>query len=118
VTPQWDWARGLRFSIDYYDIKIDDIITTIGAQTIVTRCAQGATELCDFVFRDAGGTLERVRNSSLNLSQLSTKGIDFEVDYRMDLSDVSDSRPGSLSLRLLATYVDELVSEDTSGAVD
>ena len=117
-TPQWNWAQGFRFSVDYYDIEIADIITTIGAQTIVTRCEQGAAELCDFVFRDPAGTLLRVRNSSLNLSQLSTKGLDFEADYTLDLADISASLPGSLSLRVLATYVDELVSEDTSGAVD
>jgi len=118
LMPQWEWARGFRFSIDYYNIKIKDVITTIGAQTIVTRCEGGATELCQYVFRDADGELTRVRNSSLNLSELHTSGIDFEADYRLNLSRISSSLPGSLTLRALATYVDKLISVDTSGAVD
>ena len=118
LTPRWEWARGFRLSVDYYNIKIKDIITTIGAQTIVTRCFQGATELCPFVTRDGTNTLTQVRNSSLNLSQLRTSGIDIEADYRLPLSNITASLPGTLTLRALATYVRHLTSVDTTGTVD
>ena len=33
--PEWEWLTGFNFSVDYYDIKIKDVIATLGAQTIL-----------------------------------------------------------------------------------
>ena len=103
----------LRLSVDYYDIKLDGAVSTLGAQVIVDRCAQGATDLCQFVTRDAAGTITQVRNFNLNLNTLITRGWDVEAAYSLP------ALGGDISLRALATIVDDLITVDSSGtAVD
>lgn len=103
----------LRLSVDYYDIKLDGAVSTLGAQVLVNRCAEGVTEFCQFVDRDAGNQITQVRNFNLNLNTLITRGWDIEASYRMPLGN------GDLSLRALATIVDDLTTVDSTGlAVD
>ncbi|HWW65281.1 MAG TPA: TonB-dependent receptor [Sphingomonadaceae bacterium] len=106
------FLQGLRLAVDYYDIKIDNAINTLGAQTIANNCYEGMTQFCAQIERGADGKLVRITDSFLNVDQLKTRGIDFELDYRVPVSakDV-------LTFRALATYVDklELGSVDRAG---
>ena len=105
----------LRVAVDYYDIKLDGAITTLGGQVIVNRCAAGAAEICALITRAGGatGALVSVANPNLNLNTLKTRGIDMEVSYRLPLAG------GELSTRLLGTYVLDLITIDATGtAVD
>ncbi len=101
---------GLRFSVDYFNIKVQDYIGTPpgGAQNIVNECFKGRAEACALV-NDGGITtgqdITSVRNVSVNLEELRTSGLDFEADYRIDLSGQNQ-----LMLRGLATYTDELTT--------
>lgn len=101
----------LNLSVDYYDIKIKDVITTIAAQDLVTRCFNGNTELCSRVERNAAGTITRTVSTFLNLAEYKTNGIDAEMSYTLPLSDVS-ALPGSVNFRLLGTWVDSLSTDD------
>ena len=101
-------STSLRASVDYFDIRLNDQIGTLGAQGIVDRCFAGAEEFCDLITIDAANNITDVYNSQLNLFQFKTKGVDFEVSYRT----------GGLSLRLLATHVIDLITIDTAGSVD
>ena len=103
----------LRASIDYYDIQIDDAIGTIGGQTIVDRCFQGATEFCRLITRDASGTLTRIVDTQQNVNRLTTRGLDVELTYRQPLGDAGD-----VDLRLLATITNKLVTRDSVGSTD
>ena len=98
LAPDWDFARSLRLSVDYYDIKIKGAISTLGAQVVVDRCAQGATALCSYVSRDGAGTLLQVQDVLQNVSEIINRGIDFELSYQTDIGNA-----GSLDFRVLAT---------------
>ena len=114
VTAGLGSAGTLRLSADWFDIALDGAISTLGAQTIVNRCAEGNAALCDFVIRDGGGTITQIINANLNLNTLITRGWDFEADYSLPLSLGS-----SLGFRVLATYVKDLITIDTAGvAID
>jgi outer membrane receptor protein involved in Fe transport len=114
VTARLGSAGTLRLSADWFDIALDGAISTLGAQTIVNRCAEGNAALCDFVIRDGGGTITQIINANLNLNTLITRGWDFEADYNLPLSVNS-----SLGFRVLATYVKDLITIDTAGvAID
>ncbi|HWL47728.1 MAG TPA: TonB-dependent receptor, partial [Sphingomonadaceae bacterium] len=97
------FLQGLRLAVDYYDIKIDNAINTLGAQVIANNCYAGVAEFCALIQRDADNKLVRITDSFLNVAQLRTRGIDFELDYSVPVS-ASDM----LTLRALATYVDKL----------
>ncbi|WP_404713852.1 TonB-dependent receptor domain-containing protein [Sphingomonas sp. MMS24-J13] len=113
LSPHWDFVRSLRFSADYFDIKVKGAIATLGAQTVVQRCAAGATEFCPFVSRDSTNTLTLVQDVLQNVNQQVSRGIDFEGDYATRIGSL-----GKLDFRLLATHYLEFSTRDTVGVTD
>jgi len=115
-SPKWGFLDGLRLSVDYYDIQIDDAISQVGGQTIVDRCfADRSSSFCDLVTFGTTNPAEivEVRNPWLNLNTLIVRGIDIEGDYRLRLADTQ-----SLSFRVLASYVKDYITVDSVGAID
>jgi len=113
VIFQPAWLPGLRASIDYFDIKIDDAIGTLGTLDIINRCAGGATDLCSLIQRSpTTNDITSVTVTSINLSSLSTRGFDLEASYDFSLPK------GRLSLRMLATHVTRKTFDDGQTAVD
>lgn len=111
LTPQSGFLSRFRASIDYYEIKIADAISTLGQQTIVTQCNNGDALSCSLITRapspgpgQVGAVLE-VRDVLQNVSQFTTRGVDLELSYRQPLGAL-----GSLDFRLLGTYVKDLIS--------
>lgn len=98
--PQWDWAQGLSFSSDWYEVKIADAISQISQQDVVDRCFAGATAQCANIERDNNGVITRVFRRFFNQDQAVVEGIDFEMTYRTELN-FFDSQQESLSVRLL-----------------
>lgn len=102
----------LRVSVDYYDIEIGGAINTLTAQQTIDRCAGGQTDLCQFVNRDGGSTITSVDSVFVNLAQFSERGVDIEAVYAVPLGS------GTLSARVLATYIDRLVLDDGVVKID
>jgi iron complex outermembrane recepter protein len=114
VQPAVDgWLGRMQMSLDYYDIEIKDAIGNLGAQTIATRCFQGATEFCSLITRDASGVITQINDVLLNVNQQITKGVDLEFAYRQPLGSL-----GNMNFRLLGTYVANLITVDSAGPVD
>ncbi|RAK60288.1 hypothetical protein DJ021_10955 [Phenylobacterium hankyongense] len=114
VVYQPSFISGLNISVDYYNIDLHDAISALGSQDIVNRCYAGVAEMCQYVERNAAGELTRVTRANINLSELKTAGVDFEVAYNTPLSRLYEPLPGDLSLRFLGTYTDYLTSVDTN----
>ncbi len=120
LTAGLSWSprsvEGLDLSADYFNIDIKDVITTIGLQDILNRCAAGNAELCNRVQRDAGGNIERIVSTYTNLSQYQTDGVDLEASYRkpMNLLGVE----GRLRVRTLATWVHSLSTDDGINSIE
>lgn len=102
----------VRFSADYFDIDVDGAISSVGAQVIVDRCFGGADDFCDLITRTSGGALESVRSVSLNLNSIKTRGIDLELGYSAPVLN------GDISLNAYGTYLFDLITVDSNGAVD
>ncbi len=117
------FVPGLGFSIDYYDIKIDDAIGTLGAQDIVDRCFTGNVELCQRLqaitpsgtiaygspgFGSAGpgtGVGEYlIANSPYNFLSNRARGIDLEASYQFDMTSIATALAGKINLRAIATH--------------
>jgi iron complex outermembrane recepter protein len=87
-------------TVDYYDIKITNVIGTYGANLILTSCLNSANPLfCSLVHRAPNtgtassgslwlGTEGYITDATYNLGELQQQGIDFEMNYRQDLGFV------------------------------
>lgn len=102
-----DFMPGFSLSVDWYDIQIADAIATLSAQQEVDLCYAGATELCQFIQRDANGAISRVRIPWLNVAERATSGVDTEAAYSFPIDNVFSLGAGSLTFRLLANYLDK-----------
>jgi iron complex outermembrane receptor protein len=107
LAPTGGFARRMRLSVDYYDIKVKNVIGPLGAQSIVNFCQQGVTAQCAFVTRDSGGTITEVRDVNQNSARLRTRGFDIEFQYRQPLGKMGD-----LNLQMLANITQELTTAD------
>jgi outer membrane receptor protein involved in Fe transport len=123
------WVPGLSFSVDYYDIKVENVIASLAPQTIINQCYDDPgginNQYCAAVFRRTSSdpfanatfqgqrdrviaglpniNLQQVGPSFLaapfNYAKLRAKGVDFEMSYVTDLSESVN-----LSIRAVATY--------------
>ena len=113
---------GLAVTVDYYNIKVKNVISALGGQTILNLCYDNASGInnpyCAVVFRNPNGTFAgqsdvihgggtvtlpvtgpSVLITSFNFAKLVTNGIDFDVAYRRSLA------PGvSVDLRGILTH--------------
>lgn len=103
---------GLNLSVDYYDIKIADVITTIAPQDLVNRCFNGNTALCAKVERDANGNLIRTMSTYVNLAEYHTDGVDAEASYSSPADLWMPGATGRINLRLVGTWVNSLTTND------
>lgn len=111
VAPHGPFWSRFRFSADYYDINIKDAISTLGQQNIVTRCFQGDALSCSNVVRDpTTNAVTTIYDVLQNVSQVINRGADFELNYRQPLG-----RLGNADIRMLATYVKDLITVDAVG---
>lgn len=113
LQPQGGFLGRFRASADWYDIKIDDAISTLGQQNIVNRCVAGDTLSCSLVTRDANNNVLNIQDTIQNVNKLIARGIDFELDYNQPLGGNN-----ALSLVVLANYVDDLITIDSVGPTD
>jgi iron complex outermembrane recepter protein len=107
VLTQPDFLPGFSASVDYYRIRIRDVIAALTAQQQVNFCFAGVQQYCSsFNFSPPTGT-PFVNVQSFNLASIYTNGFDIELGYRTSLGKL----PGSLTVRALATHVMNYISD-------
>ncbi|MFC4308468.1 TonB-dependent receptor domain-containing protein [Steroidobacter flavus] len=101
----------MNIAIDYWDIKIDDVIGTVGASTALNQCAlTGEASLCSLIHRAADGNLwldllsgsgGYIAATNANLGAWHYRGVDLSLDYAMPVGagDVRFSLNGSRFLK-------------------
>lgn len=95
------WIPGLSLTIDYYNIKVKGVISTIAVQTLVNNCYDFPQPniFCAQFQRYAGPGIgpngekpgailgNSLINAPLNFASRVRKGIDVDVSYRTRISD-------------------------------
>lgn len=82
VVLQPAMLQGFSATVDYYNIKIDDYIATVGAQNIVDLCLnRGITSYCSQLARDSSGEFQSFTDLNQNAASLKTKGVDASLAY-------------------------------------
>jgi outer membrane receptor protein involved in Fe transport len=115
-TPSY--LKGLSVSVDYFDIKIDDKIGTIGVSTIIDNCIKtGDDYYCSKIHRDSEGSLYisddgYVENGYLNTGGLKTNGLDVQINYLHRLPN----NFGKMSYSYVGTYLIGLSNKATVDA--
>lgn len=102
------WLQGLQLSTDWYEVDVDDAVSTLGAQRIVDLCyIDKVTSFCDLIQRDsASGLIVLIENGYVNVAKARVEGVDFEAAYRAE-PNLFDSQFESLTFRLLGGYTIE-----------
>ena len=96
---------GFTATVDFYDIKVKNLIATVSANQILNNCYDSATlnnQYCLLVSRGAGGFFNdpAVTVAAVNFAALRATGIDVDLAYnhKFDNGD-------RLDYRIVATYV-------------
>lgn len=106
--------KGLSISADYYDIRIRDAISQLGAQNVMNRCQAGQLEYCSQILRNSStGLISQVLNPVLNITEARTRGIDLEVALRHPVQLFGGDE--SIALRLFANRMLESSTTGISG---
>jgi outer membrane receptor protein involved in Fe transport len=111
---QPSYVPGLNLSVDWFDIKVDDYISGIGADIIIENCIDTLDPFyCSLVRRDSAGSLwlspqGYVIDTTLNTGSLRTAGVDFNVGYRTDLDRFGIADMGGVSVSFVGTWLDKL----------
>ena len=116
IEPR-NFVPGLALTVDYYNIKVNNLIAVLGAQTIINQCFDSPNGIAnnpfcatiqrnpDFTFTD-----QAVVSGGINFASQKTEGIDFELSYNRRFRQWA-SDPGKHSGHLRA-HADELHRSD------
>lgn len=114
--PDFDWLTGFRASVDYYQINVTKVITTLPVQTVLNDYfINGPNSIyAQFVTPSTATSVgvSNVNSPELNLNSLSTSGINYEVDY--DFPFLPDYL-GSFKIRTLGTYMMKFSTSTLTG---
>ena len=109
-------TKDLSFSVDYFDISIDNAIGSLPPTTTLTQClTTGNPAYCGLITRDRLGSLwalptAQIVSTNVNIAALSTKGWDLGLDYSFKMASL-----GRVNLSFLGTVLSESNAESAPG---
>jgi outer membrane receptor protein involved in Fe transport len=103
LTPRW--VPGLSISVDYYRIRVKNLIATLAGQTILNQCFDlpQPNQFCALLFpRNPDSTFASptLISGGVNFAKQEADGIDMEVAYRKTFANGH-----RFNLHGVATYV-------------
>ncbi|HEX3398306.1 MAG TPA: TonB-dependent receptor, partial [Steroidobacteraceae bacterium] len=105
-TPSF--VAGFRAQIDYYNIKVEGVVQSLGAANILQQCLQ-SNLLCGDIHRDQFGSLWILNSGPgagyifdpfVNGGSLLERGVDVDVSYAFDIGSL-----GKIRSALVGTYI-------------
>ena len=101
-----------RISADWFEIDLKDAITqSPGNQQLVDQCFRSGGGACDRVTGFGTPDITAIDSSAINLAGFLTRGVDFETNYNLPMRS-----GGSINLRLIATYLYDMIVNTGLGA--
>jgi iron complex outermembrane receptor protein len=108
IQPRW--IPGLALTLDYFNIKVKNLIAPLSFNGVLASCAIGGDPaVCALVHRDATGSLTNLNSGFVNLQTqnvggLQTKGFDFNASYSHRFAGM-----GTLNASFVGTYLKNLI---------
>ena len=109
------FVPGLSASVDLWRIYLDNVITGVGAQTVLNLCFAGIEKYCPLITRFGAGTagagqIARILTPTTNLGRIDVKGVDLTANYKLPAFSF-----GQFSLSLGATYLTQYKIQTSPG---
>jgi len=110
VVIQPRWVPGLAFTVDYFNIKVKNLISPLSFNGVLATCAlSGDPTLCALINRDSFGSLTDqpsgfINLQTVNVGGLQTKGFDFNASYAHKFSGL-----GTLNVSFVGTLLRHLI---------
>jgi outer membrane receptor protein involved in Fe transport len=104
LTPRW--LPGFSLTVDYYRIRVHNLIAVLGAQTILNQCYDLPSlnnQYCQLIFpRNPDFTFAdpALISAGVNFAEQKADGVDFELNYRRTFGNGH-----RLGFRGILTYV-------------
>jgi iron complex outermembrane receptor protein len=107
------WLPGFSAAVDWFNIKVQNRISAIGAGFTIQQCYQfGVQAYCDKIQRDPStGQIVNLSRGNANLGELSTEGADLSVNYRFPRTSF-----GQFAVRSESTWVKSFRSKSSNTA--
>ncbi|QGP81228.1 TonB-dependent receptor plug domain-containing protein [Sphingobium sp. CAP-1] len=116
VLARPSWLPGLSLSFDYYDIKLENVVSSLSAQQIVQFCFDGNQAFCGgFSLDNANPSLNYINVQPFNLASWRTSGFDIEASYQWQQPL---GLPGSFTVRALGTHIRKFIVNAGIAGVD
>ncbi|QGW66101.1 TonB-dependent receptor [Lysobacter soli] len=108
------FVEGLDVSLDWWKIKIEDAITTVGATAIIQQCIDsgGTGATCDLYSRQPGGEILTLLNTTTNIGGTKVEGWDMTVSYRLP-----ENSWGKFSFTWDTTYLSEFLNDNDGDGI-
>ncbi|BAI95048.1 TonB-dependent receptor [Sphingobium sp. TA15] len=110
VVEPGGFLRGLRASVDYYDINLKGAITNLSGLNVASLCTLGQQEFCSLFTFDAAGNPTSLTAPALNVGSFRNKGLDMTLSYGFPLGE------GRVSIAASGTYVFNALVDPGTGA--
>jgi len=84
------FIQNLHLTLDWYEIKVNDAISTVTAETMLQTCytvLDVSHPSCEAVVRLPNGLVYEVLALSSNIATFKVSGVDAALDYTFDLPD-------------------------------
>jgi len=79
--------HGVSVTVDYWSIELENGISSLGVQTTLNNCyLEESAGACALVTRAADYSIVSVRDTQLNVAELTAKGVDSEARWDYDSS--------------------------------
>ncbi len=102
--------EGLDFTIDYFDISIEDAVSSYGVNNILNVCynivKDASHETCSAISRRADGNVAVVESLNANIASIETTGVDFNVTYNTELEFGFFGGGSDLNVQFRSTFLD------------
>jgi outer membrane receptor protein involved in Fe transport len=118
LQPKSGPLLGMSASLDYYDIKIENAITTLSAATLANLCTLGNQQFCGYFTFNAAGVPTGLSAGTLNAASEQTKGIDFNFAYQASLGTVAGLPANEATSLLGNRTLHSFINTGTGAAID
>ena len=106
-----EWFNGFNATLDYYRIKIDNVITLPTATSILDNCyLLDETQQCSQFQRSGNGQVVNLLQALINEGYLEERGEDLDLAYRFPETPI-----GQFKIDSTSTYINSVKEQQAPG---